>query len=160
MVKTIGMDEKIAEIKGINSVRKQIKFSLSLREIKHIRRTTRLYLQIHPILEKDKRGAENLSKKILNKFKRFGSLKGRQNKLKKKMNGKEYICSWEGCNIKENLTIDHIRPLSAEGGNKSENLRWLCSNHHKVREIDYVLKRKRLEVETLEKEKENLLDKK
>ena len=154
MVKKIEMDEVMATVKGFNSHKNPVKFNITRREIKHIRRCVELYLHIHPNLKKPK----NLSEVIYHKFIKFGKMKRRIH-IKDKMKGKPYVCSHKGCKIKKNLTIDHIRPLSADGSNKSKNLRWLCSEHHQTREIDYILKRKRLEVKKLEDKKETLLKK-
>lgn len=153
MVEMIDMDEIMATVKGFNSRKNPVKFDMTRREIKHIRRCVGLYLHIHPKLKKE---PKNLSEIIYDKFKKFGKMKRRVH-VKKRMKDKQYICTHKGCKIKKNLTIDHIRPLSADGSNKSENLRWLCSEHHQTREIDYILKRKILEVKKLEDKKEMLL---
>lgn len=158
------MDKKTAEVIGKsinkNKSKKDVFFDLSFREIKHIRRCALLYLKIHPILDNDRAKEENLSKKIHKKFERFGRGKRRipRKILEKRMNNREQICSWEGCNSKDNLEIDHIRPLSADGKNLGQNLRYLCKKHHRVREIIYILKRKEAEVIKLKEEKDNLLN--
>ena len=157
------MDKKIATVKGQNisqnKSKKDVLFDLSFREIKHIRRCALLYLRIHPILDKDKKEEENLSLRIYGKFEKFGRGKRRLGgkQLKEKMNGKEYICSWEGCNEKSNLEIDHIIPLSADGKNAGKNLRYFCKKHHRIKEIIYILKRKEAEVKKLKREKDELL---
>jgi 5-methylcytosine-specific restriction endonuclease McrA len=44
--------------------------------------------------------------------------------------GAEYICNFEECEIKENLDLDHIVPLSKGGSDKIENLQFLCRFHN------------------------------
>jgi len=98
-------------------------------------------------------------KMINKKFEKFGKGNRRINSkdLKKKMSDKPYICSWENCEKNRNLIIDHLKPISADGSNERSNLRWLCKKHDRIRNIDYVLKRKIAEVKKLKEEKEKLL---
>ena len=160
------LDKKIAVVSGktITQNKKgssKVHFELSFREIKHIRRCAYNYLRIHPVLDTDD-GDNNLSKKVVGKFSRFGKGKRRISTkiLKKKMENSniEIICSQEECARISDLTIDHIRPLSADGLNSSDNLRYLCKRHHKIREIEYVLKRKKKEVEKMETQIEELAE--
>ena len=44
--------------------------------------------------------------------------------------GSEYICNHPGCEIDEDLTIDHIYPLSRGGDDSVENLQFLCRRHN------------------------------
>lgn len=44
--------------------------------------------------------------------------------------GSEYICNHPGCEIDEDLTIDHIYPLSRGGDDSVENLQFLCRSHN------------------------------
>jgi hypothetical protein len=41
-------------------------------------------------------------------------------------------CSVAGCGSSKWLEIDHITPFSHGGGNTAENLRLLCSDHHRI----------------------------
>jgi len=150
------LDDNIAIVKGHDAKRNNVEFDLSLREIKHIRRCALLYLKIHPELNDDEL-EKNLSYIIHKKFRMFGSEKRRINN-KKKMEGVPYVCSHKNCKVNKNLEIDHIIPLSAEGGNLKENLRYLCKNHHRIKEIKYILKRKELEVKKLKNEWRELGD--
>lgn len=44
-----------------------------------------------------------------------------------------YQCSWNGCESKYGLEIDHIVPVSKGGKTEIENLRVLCRNHNQAR---------------------------
>jgi len=41
-----------------------------------------------------------------------------------------YVCSVEGCGCQEDLTIDHVVPLSRGGTDDLSNLAWLCRRHN------------------------------
>ena len=146
----IDMDRIVAKVTGqsIHQKKKKVDFNLTFREIKHIRRCTLFYLRIHPELKEENLG-KNLSYTLYQKFRKFGMGK-RRNKLKKKMKDKPHICAIEGCNEKINLTIAHIKPLSADGSNDKENLRWLCKRHHKIEELERILHKKLMEVNKLD----------
>lgn len=47
--------------------------------------------------------------------------------------GAPYVCGIPGCNLTEDLTIDHITPLSRGGTDDLSNLRFLCHYHNSVR---------------------------
>ena len=47
--------------------------------------------------------------------------------------GHEYICQFAGCKEVENLTIDHIIPMSRGGSDDLDNLRFLCLSHNSSR---------------------------
>lgn len=44
--------------------------------------------------------------------------------------GKHYRCSHLGCEISENLTVDHIVPLSKGGTDDISNLQFMCGPHN------------------------------
>jgi len=141
------MDKKIAKVIGKSLKGYEVEFDLSFKEVKHIRRCCLFYLRIHPELNERKLN-KNLSNKIYEKFDRFGKGKRRlcSNQIKKKLKNVPKICSIEGCEEKVGLIVDHIRPLSAGGSNRKDNLRYLCKRHNEIREIKYILKRKEAEV--------------
>jgi len=41
-------------------------------------------------------------------------------------------CQWPGCNATHNLTIHHLQPRSAGGGDGLRNLVTLCEAHHEA----------------------------
>lgn len=47
--------------------------------------------------------------------------------------GKQYVCSKPGCGSKENLTIDHLIPLSRGGADDLQNLRFMCRAHNGIK---------------------------
>ncbi len=44
--------------------------------------------------------------------------------------GVSYICAHSECNVMEELTVDHIIPLSKGGTDNLDNLRFLCRSHN------------------------------
>ena len=140
---------KIARVKGKGVKDREVRFNLNVDEIKHIRRCLSFYLRVHPRFSDE----EGLSAQIINKFIRFGKMKGRQSSsiLKNKMKGRDYICSYEECNCKEDLEIHHIIPLSAYGSNGGKNLQWICNKHHKLFDYKRILKTKIKECEIIKK---------
>lgn len=47
--------------------------------------------------------------------------------------GKPYVCDFPDCGAAENLTVDHIKPLSRGGTDDLENLRFLCRRHNSAK---------------------------
>ncbi len=47
--------------------------------------------------------------------------------------GVRHICATDGCEVKENLTIDHILPLSRGGSDDLGNLQFLCRSHNSAK---------------------------
>ena len=47
--------------------------------------------------------------------------------------GTPYVCAYPDCTIHENLTIDHIVPLSRGGSDELSNLRFLCRQHNSAK---------------------------
>lgn len=50
-----------------------------------------------------------------------------------------YKCCF--CDTNKSLTIDHIIPISMGGGNRKENLRFLCYNCNQCRRNKFIPKR-------------------
>lgn len=44
-----------------------------------------------------------------------------------------YICKHPGCDVQEELTIDHIVPLSKGGSDDLENLQLMCRSHNSLK---------------------------
>jgi 5-methylcytosine-specific restriction endonuclease McrA len=44
-----------------------------------------------------------------------------------------YTCASVGCEITENLTVDHILPLSRGGDDTLDNLQFLCRSHNSAK---------------------------
>ena len=49
--------------------------------------------------------------------------------------GIPYVCSRSGCGVTENLTIDHILPLSRGGTDELTNLCFMCRVHNSEKGI-------------------------
>lgn len=140
----------IAKIKGVNGSNKEFSFSLDLREVKHIRRSLKLYQRIHP-------DEDDMTKNLINKWMMFGRRKGRSRKSSHSfMDNTEKKCTYEGCDKKTGLTVDHIIPLSAGGTSSHANLRILCRRHHDIVSYEYILERKKEEVRILKNKIEDL----
>jgi hypothetical protein len=45
----------------------------------------------------------------------------------------DYVCQHPGCGSQEDLTIDHIVPLSKGGTDHPSNLQWLCRKHNSAK---------------------------
>lgn len=44
--------------------------------------------------------------------------------------GIPYVCNFDGCGLTEDLTVDHIHPLSRGGSDDLSNLQFLCQPHN------------------------------
>jgi len=44
-----------------------------------------------------------------------------------------YVCATEGCGVHENLTVDHVVPLSRGGTDEIPNLRFMCRRHNSAK---------------------------
>lgn len=44
--------------------------------------------------------------------------------------GVPYVCAWGGCGITDELSIDHIEPLSRGGSDDLSNLQFMCRSHN------------------------------
>jgi len=135
-------------------------FTLSKQEIKHIRRCLTFYTRCHDRIYKREHGVWDLSQNIYDKFyKMFGRMNRRISgeRKKAKMKGMKQICSFEGCQEKDNLTLNHIKDLASGGNrNKKENLNLLCPKHHLLTELKHHLWQKGLETEKLKKRIEDI----
>lgn len=154
-MKKVDIDEKVGEVKGTTAKKDEFEFGLSLRDVKHIRRCIRMYMNIHPPRDE----GDTLQKSVLNKFLKFGRrnyMRRTGEDMKAKMKGKPLICNEEGCKIVNGLTIDHIIPLSSDGTNDKDNLQWLCVPHHNVKNAENRIEIKEKEIEIKEKEIKNL----
>lgn len=47
--------------------------------------------------------------------------------------GVPYVCAVNGCGIHENLTVDHIFPISRGGTDELSNLQFLCPMHNSAK---------------------------
>jgi hypothetical protein len=80
------------------------------------------------------RKATKKQKKILshNRRREFDS-KRAQIVLEMLDRGDPYVCAEAGCDEVENLTVDHIIPLSKGGGDELSNLRFMCLRHNAMK---------------------------
>ena len=164
-------DEEISELKNIETEDDFLKpacqvkkgnesFTLSKQEIKHVRRCLTFYTRLHDRTYTHEHGMYNLSHNIYGKFfKMFGKMKRRLNGVEKKAKIKDMdrVCSFEGCQEKESLTLHHIKDLASGGNrNKKDNLKLICPKHHLLTELKHHLWQKGLEIEKLKKRIEDI----
>lgn len=94
------------------------------------------YLRLCEIFEKEMALAEQTrkTKKTLTKLRRteFGRNRA-QLMLAMIEDGIQYACSFAGCMESENLTIDHIMPLSRGGTDEITNLQFMCRLHNSTK---------------------------
>lgn len=148
--------EKIGFVCGKNGQGKYFMENLSVKEVKHIRRCIRHYMYDHPPINSN----DKFQKNLLDKFLKFGKRRKRQGQLRKRMRDvlKPYNCSHKGCQVKKNLTLDHIKPLSEGGTSQMSNLQWLCQKHHQEKNYEWRLKIKNHELKKLNDELSKLRD--
>lgn len=158
MTKAIKFREDIAEVIGIGVGKKEVKFSLSAQEIKHIRRTIIHYDRIFLRAYQDK-NINNLSWSLFSKFMKFGRIKRRMGgKTKKiKIKSMKQACNYQGCKETEKLTLDHIKRLNnEENPNIQENLQLLCPKHHLLKELEAHLFHKEIEIKKIKERIEDI----
>lgn len=144
MVKEMkGRDAIAAQVNGTNSAKKQISFSLSVAQIKHIRRCLRFYRYIHPIEYRD-------GEELLENFVKFGFRNSGRNsqRVKSFLENNDKKCAV--CGTEENLTVDHKVQLSEGGGNGQTNLQVLCVFHHNEKNLKWRIELKKKELALLE----------
>ena len=44
-----------------------------------------------------------------------------------------YVCNMPGCNVTEDLTVDHVLPISRGGTDDLANLQFLCRSHNSAK---------------------------
>lgn len=139
-------DEDMAIVAGINGQGYEITFYLNVAEIKHIRRANKLYDYLHPVSE-----FLHISESIHKKFRLFGLKRNNNSKDNRlRMNPAEpYHCNAPGCQINQNLTVDHVISLSLGGNNTEDNLQYLCVPHHNIKNLKERINEKLKEIEHL-----------
>lgn len=115
-------EQLVGKVTGKDGKQKPLAFDLTLGDVKHIRRCLHLYARVHP--------AEVEEHSVLTKFRLFGRRTGRR----KDVRLKKTPC--QECGTLKNLTKAHIIPLSNDGENCVENLRWLCRTCHDIEELE------------------------
>lgn len=142
------------------NIKDKKEFTLSKQEIKHIRRCLSFYSNVHDRIYTHEHGIFNLNQIIYNKlFISFGRMQRKLSKERKiaKLKSFNKKCNFEGCEEKDNLTIDHIKPLASTlNAHKKENLELLCPKHHLLKELNHILWQKGLETEKLKKRIEDI----
>ena len=140
----VKLNEEIGFVKGINGAGKQVLFSLTLKDVKHIRRCLNLYQHLHPTIEPEH------GEDILKRFKTFGRRSLRTDYKTRFKKNNPRIC--KECKSKKDLEIDHVIPLTDGGSNKQENLQWLCKICHNKKNTLWRIKLKESEIEKLKKQ--------
>lgn len=158
-MRAIKFGESIAKVIGKDTQGKEVFFKLRREEIKHIRRCVAFYDRIYYREYNTKQPLSDLSRRIHREFSNFGRLRREisTSSKKSKIKDMERICSYEGCNEKDNLTLDHIRRKNmGEDPHAKKNLQLLCPKHHLLKEMDSHLFHKRLEIEKIKKRIEDI----
>lgn len=78
------------------------------------------------IEEETKKAKRRISKQRRSEFQRERGLLA----LRLIDRGVMYVCAWDGCRKSDNLTLDHIEPLSRGGTDGLDNLQFLCNSHN------------------------------
>lgn len=121
-----------------------IVFTLTPAEIKHIRRCLYIRRLNFPDLEFDK---GSLTPILTRKFDIFGELTPQRKRGEAIRNAKlNKICEYEGCGSIDNIEAHHIKKISSGGTNEKENIKYLCTKHHDLLELEWILKRKESEI--------------
>ncbi len=158
-MKAIKFGEYLAEVIGRGTKIKEVVFKLRREEIKHIRRCITLYDRIYYREYSKKQPLSDLGRRIHDKFSRFGRLRREisTHSKKSKIKEMERICSYEGCEEKDNLTLDHIkRKNMMKDPHVRENLQLLCPKHHLLKEMESHLFHKGLEIDKIKKRIEDI----
>lgn len=150
--------EYIAEVKSIDD--NSVSFNLRGQEIKHIRRALTTYDKVFNRLYPNVKDTDELTRRLHSKFSRFGRISTRQptERLINKMRGTPKKCAHQGCEEKDNLTIDHIIRVNIqnENSNSKENMQFLCPKHHLLKELETHLWHKQLEMDKLKQRIEDI----
>jgi len=132
------------------------RFNLTPSEIKHIKRCLYQRNIIFPDIYEGK--GNNLTQKLMVKFNKFGDLVPRRRTGAQKK-ADIHICEYPDCQD-INTEEHHDNPVSNGGDNKKENIKYYCSKHHDLIEMEHALWRKELEVVKLKERIKNLKDEK
>jgi len=158
MTKAKKFGEYIAEVTGESTSSEKVNFKLRLQEIKHIRRVIYVYDRIFARAY-DNKDLVNLNKRIAGKFSKFGRIKRRLSPKQKKkiLREHEKICSFKGCEERDNLTLDHIERLNNfENASDKNNFQLLCPKHHLLKELKSHLFHKELEIKKVSQRIEDI----
>ncbi len=142
----------MATVKGFSWSGKQLSFTLTMPEIKHIRRCLKLFVWIHPPIY-----VEEIQQILTKKFGLFGGRNyNRINNIHKKRIREQLPQKCASCGTNKKLSVDHITQLSEGGSNDISNLQMLCIKCHNIKNLKHRIQIKQKEIKVLKKRMENV----